>query len=335
MQGYVPGEQPDDPGIVKLNTNENPYPPSPAVEKVVSELDCSDLRLYPPPLAVELRQKIADIHSCSVENVFAGNGSDEILALCTRAFVENDGSIGYLDPSYSLYPVLAEICDVEKRPVALKDDFTWSIPGDYTASLFFLCNPNAPTGMLAPREQVKEFCKGFDGVVLVDEAYVDFSREDCMDIALEMDNVLVSRSLSKSYSLAGLRAGYVVGPEEFIDALFKLKDSYNMDAISQKIALAALSDMAHMEENTSRIKATRARLTAALADAGFEVFPSESNFLWVKPSREKAKDLFERMRNDGILVRYFEGQRTGAYLRITIGTDQDVNKLIDAVNRPV
>jgi histidinol-phosphate aminotransferase len=331
MSGYVPGEQPDDSRIVKLNTNENPYPPSPAVQSALSSIDAEKLRLYPNPVSDALRRKIADLHGCAVENVFVGNGSDEVLALCTRAFVENDGSIGYLDPSYSLYPVLADIRDVEKRPFPLKDDFTWDVPADYEASLFMLTNPNAPTGMLASVDRVRAFCSNFKGVVLVDEAYVDFSSWNCMALALEMKNVLVARTLSKSFSLAGLRVGYVVGSEPLISAMYKLKDSYNLDMISQEIALAALSDIEHMTSNTAKIVATRVRLSKELEVLGYQVSPSEANFLWVKPANITAKDLFERLKNIGILVRYFDGDTTGDYIRVTIGTDEEIDKLIEAI----
>ncbi len=331
MSGYVPGEQPDDSRIVKLNTNENPYPPSPVVQKALSSLDAEKLRLYPNPVADALRKRIAELHGCSVDNVFVGNGSDEVLALCTRAFVENDGSIGYLDPSYSLYPVLADIRDVEKRPVPLKEDFTWDVPSDYEASLFMLTNPNAPTGMLASVDQVRDFCSNFNGVVLVDEAYVDFSSWNCMELALEMKNVMVARTLSKSFSLAGLRVGYVVGSEPLISAMYKLKDSYNLDMISQEMALAALSDIEHMTLNAAKIIATRVRLSKELEALGYHVLPSETNFLWVKPANINAKDLFERLKNIGILVRYFNGDTTGDYIRITIGTDEEVEELLKAL----
>jgi histidinol-phosphate aminotransferase len=331
MSGYIPGEQPDDAGIVKLNTNENPYPPSPLVQDALSSLNPEDLRLYPNPVSDKLRSLIADIHSCDPKNVFVGNGSDEVLALCTRAFVENDGSIGYLEPSYSLYPVLSDIRDVAKKPVALKSDLTWDIPADYTASLFMLTNPNAPTGMLASVEQVGGFCDRFDGVVLVDEAYADFSRWNCMELALTKDNVLVARTLSKSFSLAGLRVGYAVGSESLISAMYKLKDSYNLNMISQTAAEAALSDLDHMRANVAKIVCTRERLVSELLSRGYRVSPSDSNFVWVKPCAVTAKDLFESLRNKGILVRYFEGSITGEYIRITIGTDDEIDKLIEAI----
>jgi len=333
MKAYVPGEQPVETGVVKLNTNENPFPPSPKVFKALAGVDPARLRLYPNPVSRKLRERIAQLHGCEVENVFAGNGSDEILALCTRAFVEDDGSVGYFNPSYSLYPVLADIRDVKKAPVELGPDFEWRMPAGYRSSLFFLTNPNAPTGILYPEKVVRDFCVKFPGVVVIDEAYVDFSRENCMDLALRFDNVLVLRTLSKAYSLAGLRVGYVVGAKPLVAAIYKLKDSYNLDAISQQLALAALSDVRHMKSNVAKIKATRRRLTKALEADGYHVYPSDSNYLWVKPAGISAKHLFERLKEERILIRYFPGRRTGAFVRISVGTDAEIDKLIAAVRR--
>lgn len=331
LAAYTPGEQPRTNDFVKLNTNENPYPPSPAVAEVLRTFDPARLRLYPDPVCGELRAKLAELHGVGPENVFVANGSDEALALCTRAFVEDDGAVGYFEPSYSLYPVLADIRVVAKRPVALGPDYDWRMPADFRASLFFLTCPNAPTGMRYPKAAIRDFCAGFEGVVLVDEAYVDFAEAHCMDLAATSDRVLVLRTLSKSYSLAGLRVGYVVGPARLIAALFKIKDSYNLDALSQRIALAAVSDGAHMRANAARIKATRARLAAALAAAGHRVYPSEANFLWVRPAAVAARALYERLKARRILIRYFAGERTGECVRITVGTDVEVDRLLEAM----
>ena len=331
MRGYTPGEQPTDPRVIKLNTTESPYPPSPAVQKALQNLKIETLRLYPDPLNMALRKKIAELHDCAPENVFVGNGSDETLALCSRAFVEDDGAIGYFEPSYSLYPVLAQIRAVTARPVALGPDFEWTMPADYRSSLFFMTTPNAPTGIQYPKSDIRAFCARFPGVVVLDEAYVDFAREHCMDLAPACDNVLVLRTLSKSYALAGLRLGYVVGAAPLIEALFKIKDSYNIDRITQAAALAALSDQAHMQALAERIKATRRQTSAELERMGFRVFPSESNFLWVRPPRIPAADLYRRLREQNILVRYFPGPRTQDYLRITIGADDQMQALVKAV----
>ena len=331
LAGYVPGEQPADRDIIKLNTNENPYPPSPRVLEALKATDLEAMRRYPDPVCMRLRARIAELHGCDVGSVFVGNGSDEILALCTRAFVEDAGTIGYLDPSYSLYPVLSTIRGASQKPVALGEDFGWRLPDGYDCSLFFLPSPNAPTGLLSPKSAVEDLCRSLSGVIVLDEAYADFARENFLDLALQIDNLLAARTLSKSYSLAGLRVGYAVGPAALIEALFKIKDSYNVDAVSQELALAALTDQDHMRANVTKIRATRDRLSAELRRFGYTVCPSETNFLWVKPSGITARDFFSRLRECGILVRYFDGERTGEYVRITVGTDRDVDVLLETV----
>lgn len=333
LKAYVPGEQPAWAGIVKLNTNENPYPPSARVIRALGSLDASALRLYPDPVWKPLRKRIAEIHGCGEAQVFVGNGSDEILALCTRAFVESDGTVGYFNPSYSLYPVLAAIQGARTKPVELGGDFEWRMGKGYRCSLFFLTNPNAPTGMLYPKSVVRAFCAAQRGVVVIDEAYVDFSREDCMDLALRMKNVLAVRTLSKSFSLAGLRVGYAVGAADLIEALMKVKDSYNVGRFAQELALAALNDLPAMRRNVRRIRGTRDRLARALAAMGHRVYPSETNFLWVRPGGIRAKELFDRLREERIVIRYFPGRRTGACVRITVGTDPQADRLIEAVKR--
>ena len=239
-------------------------------------IDIADLARYPDPLCVELRKAIAELHGCEIENVFAGNGSDEVLALCIRAFVERDGSVGYFDPSYSLYPILADIEDVEKRPVALDAAFDWQMPEAYSASLFFLTNPNAPTSLQYSKSNVESFAKDFNGVVLIDEAYADFAAENCMDLALQNDNVLVARTLSKSYSLAGIRLGYCVGNAELIGALYKIKDSYNVNYLTQEIARVAIIDQNTMHANVEAIMETRKLVADKLSELGFEAFDSET-----------------------------------------------------------
>jgi histidinol-phosphate aminotransferase len=331
MNPYVPGEQPRAAGIVKLNTNENPYPPSPRVADVLEGFDASDLNTYPNPDCAELRQRIAELHGVDVEQVIVGNGSDELLALCTRAFVEDDGAVGAFDLTYSLYPVLADIRAVQFRTVPLGEGFQWLLPDETTFSLFFLANPNAPTGMGFAIEDVRMLCERVSGVVVIDEAYVDFADGDCLSLVSEFDNVIVTRTLSKAYSLAGLRLGYAIGCRELIAALMTIKDSYNVNRLTQDLALAALSDVEHMRENCERICKTRRRIHAELSDMGFEVFESQANFLWVKPPRVDAQELFEDLRKAAIVVRYFPGEQTGSYLRISVGTDQEMNAFLDAV----
>ena len=334
LTAYTPGEQPKDARIIKLNTNENPYAPSPKVAEALRTFDAARLRLYPDPVFMALRQRIAEIHGCTVEQVFVGNGSDEILALCTRAFVENDGSVGYFEPSYSLYPVLTDIRGVTRRPVALGPGFTWRTPADDAASLFFITNPNAPTSLMHDKASVSAFCRTFRGVVMIDEAYGDFADDTCMDLALAADNAntLVMRTLSKSFSLAGLRFGYVIGPSALIGALYKIKDSYNMDMLAQLLGLAALNDLPHMQENVRRIRATRARLTTELRQRGWTVCDSQTNFLFARPPDGDAARLFAALKAKKIYVRYFPGPETGEYLRITIGTGSQTDALLAALD---
>lgn len=332
LEGYVPGEQPKVPGLIKLNTNENPYPPSPRVLDVLRALGEGALRLYPDPVCRTLRERIAARWGCGEENVFVGNGSDEVLALCTRAFVEDNGTIGSFNPSYSLYPVLSAIRPARLEFIELADDFTWRMPGNFRADLFYLTNPNAPTSMQFPREKIRAFCASFSGVVLIDEAYADFALEHCVALATEFPNVLVSRTFSKSYSLAGARAGYVIGPAGLIAALFKIKDSYNVNAMTQAVALAAFEDEAHMKANVAKVIATRERVAAALARRGYHVYPSAANFLWVRPpAGRRAAEIFAMLRERKILIRYFPGARTGDCLRITIGTDEQMDAFLQAL----
>jgi len=332
MSGYVPGEQPKDADIIKLNTNENPYLPSPDVQDILSMIDIAVLSRYPDPVCMELRKVIAELHGCAVEHVFVGNGSDEVLALSIRAFVERDGSVGYFDPSYSLYPVLADIEDMEKRPVPLDAGFGWRMPEDYSASLFFLTHPNAPTSFGYEKAKIESFVSSFPGVVLIDEAYADFADENCMDFVQRYENVLVARTLSKAYSLAGIRMGYCVGHAELIGAMYKIKDSYNVNYLTQELARVAILDQDTMKANVQAIVETRALVAEKLSELGFEVGESKTNFLWVKPLGIGAKALFEALRKRKIIVRYFANdKRTCDHLRVTIGTAPEMFAFLDAV----
>lgn len=332
LSPYTPGEQPRDPAIIKLNTNENAYPPSPKIAEVLAR-SVERLRLYPDPVCTDLRRVIAHWHGCHVDQIFVGNGSDEILALCVRAFVEPNGAVGYYEPSYSLYPVLAAMYERAKAPVLLPPDYSWNMPENYVASLFFLANPNAPTSNRFPKDRVRQFCERFPGVVVIDEAYVDFAREHCLDLALQYPNVIVTRTLSKSFSLAGLRLGYAVGHPELMSAFYKLKDSYNVSRLAQEIAIAAIQDLPHMQRNVERICRTRDWLAEQLSARGWQVTPSETNFLWARPPRPAgAQEWFEGLRRRKILVRYFPGPLTGSHLRITIATEGEMRSFLESVD---
>ena len=335
---YVPGEQPKDAHVVKLNTNENPYLPSPTCASVLRKFDLDRLRRYPDPVFANLRARIAEIWRTTPDRVFVGNGSDEILTLAARAFVEDDEAIGSLSPSYSLYKTLAAIRNVGYTPTPLKDDFSWNgriVTRDPRTSLFLLTNPNAPTGTCSPPEKIAHAARRFKGVVLVDEAYADFARENCVPLATAADNrnIVVMRTFSKSFSLAGLRVGYCIGPADLIEALYKVKDSYNVDAVAQAVALAALNDLPWMQANVAKVRKTRARVARMLARRGWDMPTSETNFLFARPAHRPAKDIFAALREEHIYVRYFPGPRTGDRLRITIGTDAEMDEFLAAVAR--
>ena len=334
LEAYTPGEQPQVAGLIKLNTNENPYPPSPAVGRALRDFAADSLRLYPDPVCAALRARIAALAGVGTENVFVGNGSDEVLRLVMRAFTRPGGAAAAFAPSYSLYPVLAAAEEVGFRTVPLPDGFGWTEPpADLDASLFFLANPNAPTGVFYPLQAIEAFCRRFKGVVVLDEAYVDFAGgRDGLALAQNLPNVLVCRTMSKSFSMAGLRIGWSIGSAALIGALYKLKDSYNVDRLAQAVALAALEDMPWMQANAKKIVATRERVAAELQQRGFRVVPSASNFLFVEPpAGQPAARLFADLREKKILVRYFPGGRTGAYLRVSIGTDAQMDAFLAAI----
>ena len=341
LEGYVPGEQPKSKSVVKLNTNENPYPPSPKCAEVLKSFDLDNLRRYPDPNYSELAREIAKRFGTTPDRVFVGNGSDEVLSLCARAFVENDESIGSLDPSYSLYKTLAAIRDVKwmgmrsGRACDAETDIRRPVI-DSRTSLFLLTNPNAPTGEFREIEDIAAFARRFKGVVLVDEAYADFARGNCMSLATAPTNrnVLVMRTFSKSYSLAGLRVGFCVGPRDLIEALYKIKDSYNVDAVAQRVALAAFKDRVYHRKTVAKVVKTRKAFAKALLKRGWDVIPSEANFVFAKPPEgTKASDVFAYLKSQNVFVRYFPEPLTGDRLRITIGTDEEMKKLLDALDR--
>ena len=343
LKAYVPGEQPKIKGLVKLNTNENPYPPSPKVLAAVKAAVDGRLRLYPNPTAEALRKRLARLHHCQVENIIVGNGSDELLALATRCFVEPGrcgakSIIQYLTPCYSLYPVLGNIHGADLNEVPLRADFglppveelrrgrRWK----FDAALTLVTTPNAPSGRGYAPDDLETLCRAQRGVVVLDETYVDFARENAMGLARKFPHVIVARTFSKAYSLCFQRIGYFVGHPELIGALHKIRDSYNVNGLGQVAALATLADMAHYRANFKRIIATRARLTAELAALGFETLPSEANFIFTKPPGFAAGEWLRKLRARKILVRWFDYPETRERLRITIGTDAEASALARA-----
>ncbi len=336
VEGYTPGDQPKMPNIIKLNTNESPYPPSPRVLEALQGLDARSIRRYPDPLSLALREACAQRFGYgSADWVVAGNGMDEILAMTVRTFVDPGDTILTTYPTYTLYETLAQLHGARIAEVDLDEHFQLTETFMRTpARLVFLPRPNAPSGVAFPKEQVAQFCKNFDGLVFIDEAYVDFSDDNCMDFPKRFDNVIIGRTFSKSFSLAGLRVGLAVARPELIVEYIKTKDSYNMNAACQAAALAAFTDYEYMRANVQRVRATRARLKDALEALGFCVPPSQSNFVFAQRNGEpSARVIFERLRERAIVVRYFDARRLNNALRISVGTDQEIDTLLDAIRQ--
>ncbi|HUK81822.1 MAG TPA: histidinol-phosphate transaminase, partial [Verrucomicrobiae bacterium] len=315
MAGYVPGEQPKVAGLIKLNTNENPYPPSPKVLEALRAAIDGRLRLYPDPTASTLRQKLGRIHGFDPEQIIIGNGGDDILNLCVRAFCGECEKLAYFWPSYSLYPVLANIQGAIQVELPLDDDFQIQahppllakLPG---VKLVFVTQPNAPSGVWLQRIELQRVIEETKGVVVIDEAYVDFAADNCLDFARDYDNVVVARTFSKAFSFAGMRIGWAAGSRELIAALHKVKDSYNVNRLSQLGAEATLDDWAYFKQNVKKICATRERITAALVKLGFFVYPSQTNFLFARPPAPlTAKQWFDGLRQRNILIRWWDADR--------------------------
>ncbi len=339
MSGYVPGEQPGAADVVKLNTNENPYPASAAVATALAGIRVDQLRRYPSPTAQGFRQVAADYHNLHSDNIIPTNGGDELLRLAVTTFAGPGDVVAIAEPSYSLYPVLTDIQGCRLQRVPLLDN--WSLPSDFTAilndagaRLAILVNPHAPTGILMPAATLISIARGFNGVLLVDEAYVDFvdprQMYDLTPAVRELDNLLLLRTLSKGFSLAGLRFGYGIGAASLLaPMMFKTRDSYNTDFISQHLASAALSSADEARTTWTRVRNERLRLAEELEKLGLPCLPSQSNFLLAQcSSAEAARNTYENLKRQGILIRYFAQNRLQDKLRITVGTPEQNQQLL-------
>jgi histidinol-phosphate aminotransferase len=357
LHAYVPGEQPKVRNLVKLNTNENPWPPSPKVRQAMREAVDERLRLYPNPTAQPLREKLARLHKCDPGNIIVGNGSDELLALATRAFVEPvpftlKGAdslaakarlrcmVQWFHPSYSLYPVLTDTHGALANPVQLNGDFTIPGPADLrkrgwktSAALSFVTTPNAPGGRGYSTAELDELCRSTKGIVILDEAYVDFADESAESLALRHPHVIVSRTFSKSYSLCFQRIGYFIAHPEIVGALDKVRDSYNVNGLGQVGALTTLQDLAYYRENFKRIKILRTETAEELTRFGFKVLPSQTNFLLVRPPRFAAKTWQQKLRDRKIIVRWFGNPDVKNYLRVTVGSPAEMKAFLGAVRK--
>ena len=333
MAGYTPGEQPREGSVVKLNTNENPYPPSPRVFEAVRDALTGDhLRKYPDPVGTAFRRTAGRVLDVDPDGILVGNGSDDILTILTRAFVPEKGLVVSPTPSYLLYRTLAELQGARFQTVPYNAD--WSLPQPWPvrdANITYLANPNSPSGTVVPRAELERLRGELDGPLVIDEAYADFAEGNALALATVRDpkrQVVVTRTLSKSYALAGIRFGFAVADPALVRELGKVKDSYNCDVLSLAAATAALDDQAYFHATRVKILATRARLAGALAGLGFAVTPSAANFLWCRRDRP-VKPVYEALKQRGILVRYMVYEGYGDGLRITVGSDAEIDRLLD------
>ncbi|MDP9002406.1 MAG: histidinol-phosphate transaminase [Myxococcota bacterium] len=334
LVGYVPGEQPRDRRYVKLNTNENPYPPSPRVLDAIRGAVTADLRLYPDPEATELRAKAGEVYGFPPESILAGNGSDELLAIILRACAGPGDHVVYPTPTYSLYDTLVAVQGATRRAVPFPRDFRLPVEqlDEQGQSVTIICNPNAPSGTLTPVAAIDELARRLRGLVLVDEAYVDFASETALPLALRHDNVVVLRTFSKSFSLCGMRIGLAFGQPGFIAELSKVRDSYNVSRLGLVAAVAALDDYAFMEGNAARVRSTRTVLADGLRKASFDVLPSETNFVLARRPGADLGPLQRMLKQRGVLVRHFDTPDLRDAMRVTVGTPDEIETLLAALS---
>ncbi len=330
LEGYTPGFQPKEADFIKLNTNENPYPPSPLSIKAMKAACEESIRKYPPPLADDFRDAASTVLHVKPEEIICGFGSDDILTIAVRTFCDQGDPVAFTYPSYSLYEILAGIQGAQSLIVDFPEDF--SLPEelkDTGAKLTLLANPNAPSGTLIKPSTIKTLAAGLAGILLVDEAYVDFASDNCLRLIRECDNLVITRTFSKAYSLAGLRFGFAIANPHLVNEMMKVKDSYNVSAPGMAGAKAAIEDQKWLKKNVDQIINTRKTLSAGLESLGFHCQPSETNFVLAEaPENTVAKELYQRLFENKILVRYFNMPRLDHCLRITVGTDKQIARLL-------
>ena len=334
MTAYVPGEQPRDKAYIKLNTNENPYPPAPSVIAAMTAAEVEDLRLYSDPTAKVLKGKLAKLYGLAPENIYVGNGSDEVLYFLFRAYGQRGAA--FPDISYGFYSVFAELCGIPATVVPLEADFTIDPEKYHGLDRFIvIANPNAPTGLSLTLPQIEGILKANpNAVVAIDEAYVDFGGESAYPLMAKYDNLIVVRTFSKSRSMAGARLGYALGPAALIADLEKIKFSvnpYNVNRLTLRLGEATVDAESYYQEKCAAIIRTREETAEKLRNMGFEVLPSKTNFLFVKNDKIGGRELYEKLKDRGILVRHFGNPRISDYIRVTIGTDEQMSACLDAI----
>lgn len=335
-KAYEPGFQPKQADVLKLNTNENPYPPSPQVMKVLAEIKTEQLRRYPDPLGDRFRRAAAKVHGLSPDHILCCNGGDELLNIAYRAFCDENRPVAYPVPTYSLYPVLANLQNC--KAIEVPFDVEFNLPPKLAAtgaSLTIVCNPNAPSATFIDVGELASFADELEGILLIDEAYVDFADDNCINLVKEFDNVIILRSMSKGYGLAGLRFGYAIASPDLIAGLLKLKDSYNVDALAIALAAEAIKDQKYFTENVEKLKRDRDILTEQLRALNFNVAKSSANFVLAECKNCEAKEIYEKLTRRNIFIRYFGLPGLNNKLRITVGTSEQNDKLILALREIV
>jgi histidinol-phosphate aminotransferase len=331
-KGYEPGFQPKQTDVVKLNTNENPYPPSPKVLEVLARISAEQLRRYPDPIGEQFRQAAAEVNDVSADCIMCCNGGDDLLSIAFRAFCDEDRPVAYPVPTYSLYPVLAKLQNCKAIEVPFDSEF--NLPAKLAstgAALTIVCNPNAPNGSSVSVNELASLADELSGILLLDEAYVDFAENNCIEMIKDFDNVIILRSMSKGYSLAGIRLGYAIAQPGLIAGLMKVKDSYNVDTVAVAAATAAIKDQEYFKENIEKVKAERGRLAAELRALKFEVPGSYANFILARSKNCKASEIYDKLVQRNIYVRYFDLPGLKEKLRITVGKEEQNDKLILAL----
>ena len=335
MAGYSPGFQPKQPDVVKLNTNENPWPASPKVFEAIGNLTAENLQKYPEATGDSFRNSAAVVLKVQPENIICTNGGDDLLTLCFRAFCDANRPVAYAQPTYSLYPILAEIQGCEAIEIPRDADGSLDELARINAPLTVVCNPNAPTCEMLSIDSLARLAGKLTGVLLIDEAYVDFAEDNAIRLIKDYDNIIILRSMSKGYSLAGLRFGFGISQKLVITGLMKIKDSYNADVVAMSAATAAISDQPHLKSNVEKIKSERTRLTQQLRSMGFEVGDSQTNFILAQYDQKNAEDIYKKLKQQKIYIRYFALPGLGDKLRFTIGTPQQNNKLLAALKEVI
>ncbi len=336
FDAYIPGEQPQESGWIKLNTNENPYPPSPKVVQALKRAAGDPLNLYPDPVCLDLRKTISKLYNVPVEHTIVCNGSDETLRMILETFLEKGDKVVYPYPSYPLYKTLTEIHGGKSLVVPLTNDYdlpNWN--KSWQGKILFIANPNSPTGGGFSNKKIARICEQFKGIVVLDEAYVDFAESSGLSLLSKYSNLIIGRTVSKSYSLAGMRVGFAMASKELIASLYLTKDSYNVNRISQIAAKAALEDRVYFQQTRKKIIQTRTRLITELANLGFTVYKSDANFVFASPPDKNGKSLFQYLKKKKILVRFWDLPRLRHAVRVTIGTDKEIDSLINEIKKKI